>query len=142
MPNNFLLPYQIYILKAKQDLTLVKKNIDDNEIAMEIIFFHLQQAVEKILKAILDFNGVVFKKTHDLFELSELANEQNIPLPDFVDKLCELTPYAVEARYSLLHDDLQNAKEFLEDAKSFFVFVDNILSKMQTSPHYKTATPL
>jgi len=60
MPNSFLLPYQIYILKAKQDLTLVEKNIDDNEIAMEIIFFHLQQAVEKILKAILDFNGVVF----------------------------------------------------------------------------------
>jgi|GEM_PF-3199156 len=41
MPNNFLLPYQIYILKAKQDLTLVEKNIDDNEIAIEIIFFHL-----------------------------------------------------------------------------------------------------
>lgn len=78
-------------------MTLVEKNIDDNEIAMEIIFFHLQQAVEKILKAILDFSGVVFKKTHDLFELSELANEKNIPLPDFVDKLCELTPYAVEA---------------------------------------------
>ena len=112
--------------KAKQDLTLVEKNIDDNEIAPEIIFFHLQQAVEKILKAILDFNGVVFKKTHDLFELAELAAEQNISLPDFIDKLCELTPYAVEARYSLLHDDIQNAREFLDEAKQFFVFAQNL----------------
>lgn len=126
MPNSFLLPYQIYIQKAKQDLTLVEKNIDDNEIAPEIIFFHLQQAVEKILKAILDFNGVVFKKTHDLFELAELAAEQNISLPDFIDKLCELTPYAVEARYSLLHDDIQNAREFLDETKQFFVFAQNL----------------
>ena len=86
----------------------------------------INEAMEKILKAVLDFNGVVFKKTHDLFELAELATEQNISLPDFIDKLCELTPYAVEARYSLLHDDIQNAREFLDEAKQFFVFAQNL----------------
>ncbi len=128
MPNDFLLVYEIYLVKAKQDLTLAIKNIDDNEIAPEIIFFHLQQAVEKMLKAILDFKGVVFKKTHDLFKLCELATKHNIPLPDFVDKLCELTPYAIEARYSLLHDDLQDAQEFLDKAKMFLEFVENLIA--------------
>jgi HEPN domain-containing protein len=127
MPNNFLLPYEIFITKAKQDLTLVEKNIDDNEVAPEIIFFHLQQAVEKALKALLDFSKVTFKKTHDLYELAEMAKENGIAVPDFVDKLCELTPYAVEARYALMHDDLEDARVFLENTQAFIDFVEKLL---------------
>lgn len=131
MSDSFLLPCEIFLIKAKQDLTLVEKNISDNEIAAEIIYFHLQQAVEKLLKALLDANDVTFKKTHDLYELVDLSMENSMPLPDFVDTLCELTPYAVEARYSILLDDLQNAMEMLEKADRFFEFVKQSIQNIK-----------
>ena len=61
--------------------------------------FHAQQAVEKCLKAALTLGGVVFRRTHDLQALAEIALNSKISLPvdDYI--LLRLTPYAVEFSY-------------------------------------------
>ncbi len=68
--------YNIFIIKAKQDIALVHEVIGNNNVAPEIMLFHIQQCVEKLIKVLFSFNSVRFPKTHDLDELVELAQEQ------------------------------------------------------------------
>ena len=60
-----------------------------------------QQAIEKVLKAFLAFNGKDIPKTHDLDELQRLCLEiTDIPPLAELD-FAETTGYAVELRYDL-----------------------------------------
>ena len=61
--------------------------------------FHAQQMIEKCLKAVLAHRGVAFRRTHDLSELLDLMADQLALQPPHADRLDELNPYAVEARY-------------------------------------------
>lgn len=42
---------------------------------LEIICYHCQQAIEKLLKGVLISKGVTIKKTHDLGLLAEMLQE-------------------------------------------------------------------
>ncbi|HIJ94503.1 MAG TPA: HEPN domain-containing protein [Desulfuromonadales bacterium] len=128
--NKFTEQYLIFIVKAKQDLVLVREVLGSNTIAPEILLFHLQQAVEKLIKSLLTYNQVKFPKTHDLDDLVELAEENNIELPPLIERLTELTPYAVETRYAILHDELHDITEMLSETESFLMFVEDRV-KMQ-----------
>jgi len=123
--KTFMEQHLIFIFKAKQDLVLVREVLGSNTIAPEIMLFHLQQAVEKLIKSLLTFHSVQFPKTHDLEDLIELAEDNNIELPPFIDNLAELTPYAVETRYAIMHDELHNIAEMLEETVRFLEFVEN-----------------
>lgn len=87
------------IRKAEQDEVVLAKLLEDAEVADEILGFHLQQAVEKRLKAVLAFNEVDFRHTHNLgHSLAEL--EQNdIEMPGSREQIVALTPWAGDARY-------------------------------------------
>ena len=65
----------------------------------ESTLFHAQQAIEKGLKAALVSVGVVFRRTHDLLELLDLASTANLVVPVERALLARLAPYAVEFRY-------------------------------------------
>ena len=64
MPDSMLRQYELFFRKGSADLKLATYAlaIEDNELDMEIIFFHLQQAAEKYLKTLLSFNGIHFEK--------------------------------------------------------------------------------
>jgi HEPN domain-containing protein len=121
----FLEQYAIFILKAKQDFSLVREVMDNTNVAPEIMLFHIQQGVEKLIKALFCLYSVRFPKTHDLDELVELAQDSGIDLPLDMEKLTELTPYAVEWRYAVLHDDLHDISGMLQQAESFLEFVES-----------------
>ena len=70
----------------------------------EIFGFHVQQAVEKALKAWLCVLGVPFPRTHDLDELGALLEETGQRLPAFVPDLLEFTDFAVAFRYEAFPD--------------------------------------
>ncbi len=78
------------------DLALAAPDIDD-----ESIGFHLQQAAEKLLKAVLAAHGAVYARTHDLGELVRVLPTQ-VGFPAPVSELIELTSFAVLFRYSEL----------------------------------------
>lgn len=124
----FLKQYEIFIIKAKQDIDLVHEVIGNNNVSPEIMLFHIQQSVEKLIKALFSYHSVRFSKTHDLDELAELAVLNDIELPPFMDKLTELSPYAVEARYAIMHDDLHDIAEMLAKSELFLAQVSETVN--------------
>lgn len=69
------------------------------ESPLETTLFHAQQAAEKTIKAVLVHHGIVFRRTHDLIELFDIAGAQAIEIPVARDLLLRLGPYAVEFRH-------------------------------------------
>ncbi|MEK6245807.1 MAG: HEPN domain-containing protein [Pseudomonadota bacterium] len=66
-----------------------------------VIGFHAYQCVEKALKGVLAHKAVIFRRTHDIAELLDLLTDAGVDSPPHEDKLDELNPFAVEARYGL-----------------------------------------
>lgn len=66
-----------------------------------VIGFHAHQCVEKALKGVLAHKAVVFRRTHDIAELLDLLTDAGVDSPPHADKLDELNPFAIEARYGL-----------------------------------------
>jgi HEPN domain-containing protein len=65
----------------------------------DVLGFHVQQAVEKRLKAVLAFNEVEYEHTHSVSYLTALIEQQGIDLPGCREEIEGLTPWAVAARY-------------------------------------------
>ena len=85
--------------KACRDALVFRKLVDDFEISDETLGFHVEQAFEKALKALLTTRRIRFRHTHDIRELLDLLNDNGIELPGEFRNLDEWTPYAVEYRY-------------------------------------------
>lgn len=64
----------------------------------EIPCFHLQQAAEKAVKAIIVFHGVEPQRTHSILALLEEL-EQLQPVPQHIFEASFLTPFAGRTRY-------------------------------------------
>ena len=65
----------------------------------DIVCFHLQQCVEKYLKARLEEAGVAFPKTHDLEKLLDLVLPAEPMWVSLRPAMASMTAYAVEVRY-------------------------------------------
>ena len=84
---------------AADDLTAARALVDVPAVTDAIVGFHAQQATEKALKAALAAAGREFPFTHNIHVLRRLCGDGGIALPDALDKLDLLTPYAVAERY-------------------------------------------
>ena len=128
----FLKQYQILFKKAKVDLNSSKVILESFqkgsiELDLEVIFFHLQQASEKLIKALLDLNKTKFPHTHDLQLLHQLLLDKNIDFPANVEELLPLSEYSVEGRYSIINDDLESVDKYIEIISDFRDFVESLL---------------
>lgn len=108
---SFIKYHELLLQKAAVDLssaTVLYDNFQnkDSELDIEVILFHLQQAAEKCLKSILSFSQVYYPKVHDLEVLVNLIEENEIQLTIDSSRLIDLSDFAVEGRYSVIHDDL------------------------------------
>ena len=88
--------------KAADDQFVLELLVPQAESPNEIIGFHAQQALEKLLKAALCFHGIAFRRTHDLVELIDLLTDNGISCPDEVEEGRRLTPFATVFRYDAL----------------------------------------
>ena len=129
----YLKQYSVLFKKARTDLR-VSKNIlqdfenGDEELDLEVIMFHLQQCAEKLLKSLLAYNKHHFTKTHDIEKLILNLQKYKIKLIDDIDTLIPLSEYAVEGRYAIIHDDLEDAHRYIKILDIFSNFVGNELS--------------
>ena len=108
----------LFLYKAIIDLNSAKYllegfNKDNVEIDIEKIYFELQQSAEKVLKSLLSRHGIKFPKSHDIEQLISMCEEAAIPLIQGIEKLIELSDYAVEGRYSIISDDLNDSEIFI-----------------------------
>lgn len=81
------------------------------------ICFHAQQYHEKAIKAVLVSNDVIFRRTHDLEELTDLLAQIDIRPPLPKDQLKRLNPFAVITRYEnieIASIDTQTIAEMME----------------------------
>jgi HEPN domain-containing protein len=87
--------------------------------------FHAQQAVEKLLKALLTFHKVEFEKVHSIDYLFDLLEAVEPGTGALRPAATGLTDYAVGARYPLpRHDPTESdAREAIEIAKEVRAFV-------------------
>jgi len=129
----FLKYYEILLKKASVDIYSARKLYEDfqkidSELDIEVIMFHLQQSAEKCLKSILSFNEIYFPKVHDLEVLIKLVEDNKIPLKIDSDVLIDLSDFAVEGRYSVIHDDLVNAENYFVATNKLFQQVKKLNS--------------
>ncbi len=115
-----------WIKRAENDLKIGKDEFLTESPVTDMICFHMQQCVEKYLKAFLIFNGEEITKTHDI---GAIINQCIKIDPEF-SFLFEinadmLTRYAVEIRYgeSFYYPSLSETKEAIEIAEKVKEFV-------------------
>ncbi len=85
-------------------LSLTAKGVS-SRISDEIFGFHCQQAIEKLLKAVLSELKIEYRKTHDIHELVCLLIDNGIAIPVDIEDVDILSPYAVEWRYDMLPEE-------------------------------------
>ena len=112
---------------------------DSEVVADEIIGFHIQQAIEKAIKASLTRLGIQYEFTHDLSILYRQAENSGLTLPASIDAVEELTVFAVQFRYLLYQEEQgfdRNAG--LSLAEEFVAWADAIieLPAQQSSANY------
>ena len=91
---------QKWIDKAKEDLQLVENELEFKEPLYNIISFHIQQFVEKYLKAFLVSKNILPERTHNIdLLLYKCKNIDNDFEEFFESSLVDLTECAVSFRY-------------------------------------------
>ena len=89
---------RVLLAAAGRDLAALRGMRDATVFADEIFGFHVQQAVEKLLKAWLALLNEVYPRTHDLSRLLQLL-EKREALAGRFQELIEYNAYAVQFRY-------------------------------------------
>ena len=82
----------------------------------------------KMLKSILSENKIRIKQTHSIESLMDLLVENEIGFsPDF-EPLKNLSEYAVDGRYAVIHDDIDDAEQYIGMLRELLVFVKDAIS--------------
>lgn len=94
------------IERARGLLALVERDIisfralaSHPEVDISAPGFFAQQAVEKSLKAVAEYHGIVFRRTHDVDELVDLLLQHQVAMPFPSEQFSVLNPFAVILRY-------------------------------------------
>ena len=83
---------------AQRDVRALSGMLNADTFADEIFGFHVQQAVEKLLKAWLAAMGEVYPLTHNLILLLQLLEDLGCDVTEFYE-LSDFSPFAVILRY-------------------------------------------
>jgi HEPN domain-containing protein len=94
----------LLLRKAEGDEAILDRVLDDLDVPDDVLGFHVQQSIEKRIKAVLAFYEVDYDRTHSINYLTSLLDRHEIDLPTARDEIERLTPWAVAARYE---DDFQ-----------------------------------
>lgn len=119
-----------WIEYSKTDLKAAKVLFDKK--LYETCAWHCHQAIEKILKAIIDSENKHIPKIHDLVELLRIAK---IQLPgDLMDFIEELNLYYLPPRYPDFYEEMKkiyrpkNMQRILKLTKILFLWLRNYLN--------------
>ena len=116
--------WQILLRKAKVDLNAATILDKENSIHKETILFHLEQAVEKLLKALLEKNNKSYAKVDDLMILKKFTQEWINFDDEEISLLEELNNYRFEKYSENL--ELNDVK----DIDKYFNFVNEVERKV------------
>jgi len=87
------------LMLARRDITSFRALVMHPEVDVSATGFFAQQAVEKCLKAVAEYHGIVFRRTHDVDELVDLLLHRGVEMPFPPDRFSALNPFAVILRF-------------------------------------------
>lgn len=116
-----------WITRAGHDYEVALLLDKEESECYEIICFHCQQYVEKMLKAILLKEDIVFPKIHDLIILLNKLPDNYKQLKKFSSEILILNEYAVSSRYPGEIVDIDDAKESIDIILGFKALISDIL---------------
>lgn len=96
----------LLLRSSSSDETVLRLDVSDG-----VFGFHAQQAVEKLLKALISEHNIRQKRTHSIAELLNQLATLGEQMPEFPTPLPSLTTHAVEFYYF-------EAPEFVEIDRS------------------------
>ena len=109
------------------DIILSNRKSDD-ELIIDIVGFHIQQAVELTIKFLFEVNNVRYPEINDLAQLSYLSTENNINLylTKYIDeRLDVLTSWEAKAGYVADYNlELSKVIKMLDEVKLYISIVE------------------
>lgn len=109
---------------AERDSKTVEVLLRHPDAPISSVCFHAQQYHEKVIKAVLVSNAVIFRRTHNLEKLADLLAQKDIEPPLPKDQLKRLNPFAVTTRYEYIEltlIDIQTVAEMMEKTRAWIV---------------------
>lgn len=116
---------------AHKDFNALTGMLDNALFADEIFGFHVQQAVEKALKAWLCAYDIAYPPTHDLARLLTLLERVGADVEQFWP-LVQFTIFAVQARYEEGLTDLDEPLERIveiENVRALLAATENFVAE-------------
>lgn len=92
-----------YCELAQTDLkvAMLILNASNDELMQNVAAYHTEQALEKIMKALIINNGGKPIKTHSIIELSNVMKDMNIEVPIWIDEYDYIiTSWSTTTRYN------------------------------------------
>lgn len=115
---------RVLLRKAREDVDICARLIQEPPLSAWGIGFHAQQAVEKLIKAVLCLHDVIYPRTHNIVMLLELLRSKGISLPPDAQSLAQLTPFGIAFRYEDLDSNV--SAEF--DGRAVIVWAQNTMA--------------
>jgi HEPN domain-containing protein len=115
--------------KAREDLDVVLEIISREQLT-NMVAFHSQQAVEKILKGIIEEFEIGFVKTHNLQRLLGIIADQ-VNLDVDLNIIKRLDEVYVSTRYPSDFGLLPSGKPSIQDAEELYNFADSLYHKVK-----------
>ncbi len=124
--------FQILASRDHQVCLKVEEDFPD-EYAVSAATYHIQQAVEKQLKALLLLHGETPEFTHSILKLADRCQKCGIALPEALDDISEaLTLWETASRYDPF---VAFSQKKYEKAKTVYMELDQTLSRMLSEIH-------
>lgn len=95
----------LFSAKAHGDEIALNRLLNDSTVPEEVLGFHAQQAVEKLLKAVLAQSEIAPPRSHDIAYLITLLEDAGVSPPPDIGELEALNPWATEFRYGDVLDE-------------------------------------
>jgi len=110
---------------AAGDLLAAQIIFEADEELIEHIGFHLQQFIEKTMKASLQRHDIDYPKTHDLVILLELFPYEKVTEEEEIFAYI-LSRFVVESRCSMSSTSPLHSQQLLEKTKKFAEFIETL----------------
>ena len=118
-----------WLAYARSDLGVARLDPPE-DVLWETLAFHLQQAIEKALKAILIDRGIRFPRTHSIELLTQLLPCE-LAQPSQLSTAAELTEYGTTFRYPGQEEPVAEAQyhEALQTAEAVVAWAEAVIKK-------------
>jgi HEPN domain-containing protein len=122
-----------WLQSAQDDLDSISYLLQAEHLT-NIVAFHSQQAIEKSLKALMEYHQLPFIKTHNIEKLYRYV-ERHVSIEINYDYLELINELYIESRYPGDMGLLPEGKPSIDDAKGFYEFAldvfNTVMKKIQ-----------